>query len=62
MKYILLLIPLLFSCSNLDKNEIENSCGYVTCNDPLRIDCRDNIQWIVNNSGEVNMGEECGMY
>ncbi len=45
---------LLFSgCTNKPVN------GYVTSQDPIRLECIDGNIWAVNNSGKVDLEQEC---
>lgn len=55
MKLLTIIIVLFFltACSSVPDS------GYVTQDDPIRSECRDGGLWVVNNSGEHNLGDKC---
>jgi len=55
MKLLTTMIVLSFltACSSVPDS------GYVTQDDPVRSECRDGELWVVNNSGEYNLGDKC---
>lgn len=55
MKLLTTIIVLSFltACSSVPDS------GYVTQDDPIRSECRDGELWVVNDSGEYNLGGEC---
>lgn len=46
-------LTILVGCTNKPVN------GYVTSQDPIRLECINGNIWAVNNSGKVDLEQEC---